>query len=89
MVINTNNPLEMEDKLYTVEEFALAVRSKFRANDNLPDSVIVDIFIKKYPMYSCKIKRDPNQIDQTNPQTPFSTQYPNTLHASVNNKIND
>jgi hypothetical protein len=44
MKINNNNPLALKDKLYTIEEFALAVRTKFGANDNLPDSVLVDIF---------------------------------------------
>ena len=65
MTIKTNNPLELADKLHTIEEFALAVRTKFGANDSLPDSVLVDIFIKKYPMYSCKIKRTPDQENQT------------------------
>ena len=63
MTINPNNPLGLEDKLYTVEEFALAVRNKFGADDSLPDSVLVNIFINKYPIYSCKIKKD--QVNQT------------------------
>ena len=37
MIIDANNPLGLEDKLYTIEEFALAVRTKFGANDSLPD----------------------------------------------------
>jgi hypothetical protein len=64
MIKNTNNPLEIEDKLHTVEEFTLALRTKFGSNDNLPDSVLVDIFMKKYPMYSCKIKKSQNQAAQ-------------------------
>ncbi|MAQ69695.1 MAG: hypothetical protein CMD23_01195 [Flavobacteriales bacterium] len=64
MITNTNNPLEIEDKLYTVEEFAFVLRTKFGSNDSLPDSVLVDIFIKKYPMYSCKIKKHQNQATQ-------------------------
>ena len=39
MITNTNNPLEIEDKLYTVEEFAFVLRTKFGSNDSLPDSV--------------------------------------------------
>lgn len=50
------NPLGLEDKMFTEEEFAVAIRNKFGTNDNLPDSVLVSIFIDKYPMYSCKIK---------------------------------
>tara|TARA_Y100000766_G_C18849463_1_gene577442 strand:+ start:25 stop:237 length:213 start_codon:yes stop_codon:yes gene_type:complete len=65
MKINNNNPLALKDKLYTIEEFALAVRTKFGANDNLPDSVLVDIFLNKYPMYSCKVKNKKNPSNQT------------------------
>ena len=36
ITMDVNNPLGMEDKLYTVEEFALAVRTKFGASDSLP-----------------------------------------------------
>ncbi len=66
MATNTNNPLGLEDKLYTIEEFALAIRAKFGTNDNLPDSVIVDIFLNKYPMYSCKIKKIQIPSNQNN-----------------------
>tara|TARA_B100000927_G_C16078811_1_gene314244 strand:+ start:267 stop:470 length:204 start_codon:yes stop_codon:yes gene_type:complete len=61
MSIDANNPLGLEDKLYTIEEFALAVRTKFGANDGLPDFALVNIFITKYPMYACKIKNNQNQ----------------------------
>jgi len=65
MTIDANNPLGLEDKLYTIEEFALAVRTKFGANDSLPDFALVNIFINKYPMYACKIKNNQNQTNQT------------------------
>ena len=61
MSIDANNPLGLKDKLYTIEEFALAVRTKFGANDGLPDFALVNIFITKYPMYACKIKNNQNQ----------------------------
>ena len=51
-----NNPLGLKAKSYSEKEFARAIRNKFGTNDNLPDSVLVSIFIDKYPMYSCKIK---------------------------------
>ena len=51
-----NNPLGIEDKKYTVEEFASAIRAKFGVNDSLPDLMLVNVFIDKYPMYSCYIK---------------------------------
>ena len=53
MSVNKNH-LGFEDKMFTEEEFAVAIRNKFGTNDNLPDSVLVSIFIDKYPMYSCK-----------------------------------
>jgi hypothetical protein len=65
MKTTSNNPLGLEEKLYTIKEFALALRTKFGANDNLPDDVLVDIFINKYPMYSCKVKKTQNQSNQT------------------------
>ena len=55
------NPLGLEDKTYTVKEFALAIRNKFETNDFLPDQVLVNIFLDKYPMYSCKVKRTENK----------------------------
>jgi len=66
MTIDANNPLGLEDKLYTIEEFALAVRTKFGANDSLPDFALVNIFITKYPIYACKIKNNQKQTNQTN-----------------------
>ena len=55
-----NNPLGLEEKKYTVEEFASFIRAKFGVNDNLPDAMLVDVFIDKYPMYACKIKQSEN-----------------------------
>lgn len=62
MKTTSDNPLELEDKLYSTEEFALALRTKFGTNDNLPDSVLVNIFVNKYPMYACKIKNTRGQV---------------------------
>tara|TARA_B100001250_G_C19157272_1_gene510718 strand:+ start:325 stop:525 length:201 start_codon:yes stop_codon:yes gene_type:complete len=55
-----NNPLGLKDKTYTEKEFALAIRTKFETNDFLPDEVLVNIFLDKYPMYSCRVKRTEN-----------------------------
>ena len=51
-----NNPLGLENKKYTIKEFASAIRTKFNINDSLPDIILVNVFIDKYPMYSCYIK---------------------------------
>ena len=56
----SNNPLGLEDKKYTVEEFASTIRAKFGVNDSLPDIMLVNVFIDKYPMYACKIKETKN-----------------------------
>jgi hypothetical protein len=58
---NTNNPLGLKDKLYTVEEFASEIRSQFGADDYVSDIFLVEIFLAKYPIYSCKIKKSQNQ----------------------------
>ena len=60
MTLN-KNPLGLEDKSYTEKEFAHALRTKFETNDLLPDQVLVNIFLDKYPMYSCKVKRTQNK----------------------------
>ena len=57
----TKNPLGLEDKSYTEKEFAQALRTKFETDDLLPDQVLVNIFLDKYPMYSCKVKRTENK----------------------------
>ena len=55
---NTYNPLGLKDKLYTVEEFASEIRSQFGADDYVSDIFLVEVFLAKYPIYSCKIKVD-------------------------------
>ena len=62
MTTNTYNPLGLEDKLYTVEEFAFEIRNKFGADDSVSDIFLAEIFLAKYPMYSCKIKKQKNQV---------------------------
>ena len=59
---NTNNPLGLKEKLYTVEEFAFEIRNKFDSNDSVSDIFLAEIFLAKYPMYSCKIKKQKNQV---------------------------
>ena len=57
---NTNNRLGLKDKLYTIEEFASEIRSQFGADDYVSDIFLVEIFLAKYPIYSCKIKKSQN-----------------------------
>lgn len=55
-----NNPLRIEDKKYTIKEFASVIRDKFGVNDSLPDLMLVNVFIDKYPIYSRNIKETDN-----------------------------
>jgi len=64
MKISDNNPLQLEDKLYTIKEFGYAVRSKFGGDDNISDVMLGEIILAKYPVYSCKIKKSKNHISQ-------------------------
>ena len=56
------NPLGLDEKLYTVKEFATEIRNKFGADDNVSDIFLTEIFLAKFPMYSCKIKKTQNQV---------------------------
>ena len=58
------NPLQLEDKLYTIEEFGYSVRNKFGGNENISDVMLGEIILAKYPVYSCKIKKPKNHIFQ-------------------------
>ena len=53
---NDNNPLGLENKLYTVEEFGSALRNKFGGDNYISNVMLAELFLAKYPIYSCKIK---------------------------------
>ena len=59
-----DNPLLLEDKLYTVEEFGAALRNKFGADNYISNVMLAEIFLAKYPIYSCIIKKLKNHISQ-------------------------
>ena len=62
MKTNDKNPLELEDKLYTVEEFGSAIRSKFGGDSYISNVMLAELFLAKYPVYSCQIKKSKNHI---------------------------
>ena len=62
----SNNPLGLENKLYTLEEFGSAIRSKFGGDNFISNIILAELFLAKYPMYSCKIKKSENHIPQKN-----------------------
>ena len=61
---NNDNPLGLEENLYTIEEFGSALRDKFGGNNNVSNIMLAEIFLAKYPVYSCKIKKSKNYISQ-------------------------
>ena len=61
---DNDNPLELENKLYTIEEFGATLRSRFGADNEISNTMLAEIFLAKYPTYSCKIKKLKNQVSQ-------------------------
>ena len=59
-----NNPLGLEDKLYTLEEFGSTVRNKFGADHSVSNVMLAEIILSKYPIYNCKIKKSNNHVPQ-------------------------
>ena len=61
---NYLNPLGLENKFYNIEEFGSTLRNKFGADNNISNVMLAEIFLSKYPMYSCKIEKPSNYITQ-------------------------
>jgi hypothetical protein len=61
---NNDNPLGLVDKLYTIEEFGATLRNKFGADNYISNVMLAEIFLAKYPVYLCKIKKLKNHISQ-------------------------
>ena len=55
MKVADNNPLQLEDKLYTIEELGYAVRSKFGGDENISNVMLGEIILAKYPVYSLSL----------------------------------
>mgnify|MGYP001244055885 CR=1 FL=1 len=61
---NNNNPLGLKNKLYTIEEFGSTLRDKFGAENYISNIMLAEIFLAKYPIYSCKIKKSKKHVFQ-------------------------
>ena len=61
---NKGNPLELDDKLYNIEEFGATLRTKFGADSNISNVMLAEIFLAKYPIYTCKIKKPENYTNK-------------------------
>tara|TARA_Y100000385_G_scaffold26929_1_gene25566 strand:+ start:128 stop:340 length:213 start_codon:yes stop_codon:yes gene_type:complete len=60
MTVNDKNPLGLENKLYTIEEFGLTIRNKFGGDNNISNVMIAEIFLARFPTYQCKITKPKN-----------------------------
>ena len=58
------NPLGLNNKQYTIEEFGNAIRNKFGADNTISNIMLGEMFLATYPVYSCKIKKSKNHISQ-------------------------
>ena len=61
---NKENPLNIENKFYTLEEFGSTLRNKFGSDNYISNVMLAEIFLAKYPVYSCKIKKLKNYVSQ-------------------------
>tara|TARA_B100000902_G_C27034885_1_gene776357 strand:+ start:160 stop:372 length:213 start_codon:yes stop_codon:yes gene_type:complete len=61
---NNDNPLGIENRFYTIEEFGSTLRKKFGADNYISNVMLAEIFLTKYPVYSCKIKKLKNHVSQ-------------------------
>ena len=61
---NGNNPLGLENKLYTVEEFGSVLRNKFGGDNYISNVMLAELFLSKYPVYSCNIKKSKNHVSE-------------------------
>ena len=61
---NNENPLGLEKKLYTIEEFGATLRNKFGADNFISNTMLTEIFISRYAIYSCSIKKLENHNSQ-------------------------
>ena len=64
MTKNNDNPLGIEKKIYTIEEFGATLRNKFGADNYISNTMLAEIFLAKYPVYSCNIKKLENHVSQ-------------------------
>ena len=61
-----NNPLGLENKLYTVEEFGFAIRNKFGGDSFISNVMLGELFLSKYHVYNCNIKKPKDYITHKN-----------------------
>ena len=50
-----NDPLDLGQRLYTIEEFGSVLRNKFGGNNYISNVVLAEIFLAKHPIYSLSL----------------------------------
>ena len=81
------NPLGLKNKIYTVPEFASIIRQKFGPYQDLPDAIVVQGFLNKFPMYSDKISNQKVEQSEEDKQREIKgKEHPLRLSES-NNKL--
>ena len=61
-----SNPLGLEKKQYTTEEFGSILRNKFGGDNFISNVMLAEIFLAKHPLYSCKIKKSKSHVPKRN-----------------------
>ena len=61
-----SNPLGLEKKQYTIEEFGSILRNKFGGYNFISNVMLTEIFLAKHPLYSCKIKKSKSHVPKRN-----------------------
>jgi hypothetical protein len=61
-----SNPLGLEKKQYTIEEFGSILRNKFGGDNFISNVMLTEIFLAKHPLYSCKIKKSKSHVPKRN-----------------------
>ena len=46
-----NDPLDLGQRLYTIEEFGSVLRNKFGGNNYISNVMLAEIFLAKHPIY--------------------------------------
>ena len=65
-MVENNDTLGLENKLYTIEELDSIIKDKFAGDNAITNVVLGELFLAKYPFYSCKIKKSENYIPKKN-----------------------
>ena len=64
MEVSDSNPLGLENRQYSVEEFGQEVRNKVGGDKYVSNLMLGELFLAAYPVYRCIIIQDGNDKKQ-------------------------